>query len=86
MFAFETISPYGFCKIVNEMLQLTLPPQMFYQYVAKGKSSTSASMLQSVVVNNKRVITAAEAERWILQYAERNKLELKIASNQLELF
>ena len=82
----NAITAYQFCKLVNTLLQTSLPPQMFYTYVRKGITSTSPAMIQTVEVNGKRLITRAEAERWLRAYCTRNNIQVPGESKKEEEF
>lgn len=67
-FAAELYSPYGLNKVVNSILAdialanneaaKVLPPQMFYQYVAKG----------FIKANTEKKVSREECVRWTTKY------------------
>lgn len=62
----KAVTPYGAAKLVNDMLQTELPPQMFYNYVRKGFIEATFSD------EDGWTIEPAELRRWIERYAIRN--------------
>lgn len=62
----EFVSPYEMSKIVNETLDLDLPPQMFYNYVKKSMIASTRSE------TNKIAVAKDEVLRFVEKYALRN--------------
>lgn len=46
----ESITPYAFCKFVNEALGTNLPPQMFYTYAKKGYIASEKNEAGKIVL------------------------------------
>jgi len=61
----ELMTAYQLSNVVNDILEAvglkTIPSQMCYNYVSKG-------MIPSVVVNEKKKVTKADAEAWVTKY------------------
>ena len=61
----ETMTAYKLSKVVNEVLSAVeiknIPPQMCYNYVSKG-------LIPSVVVEDQKLVTKADAEAWVTKY------------------
>jgi hypothetical protein len=79
----STLTPYSAHTIVNaELAKLhiikKIPPQMMYQYVAKG-------YIPSIVVDGKKRIKEEDLRTWFVKYVTKFKVELR-DENQLELF
>jgi len=67
--SFKSYTPYGAAKLVNAELQElghdTIPPQMVYQYVAKGyiKSFLNA--------DGKRKVNESDLAEWFVGYLQK---------------
>jgi predicted site-specific integrase-resolvase len=62
----ETVSPYGMHKVVNDLLGVHLPPQMFYNYIGNGYITATKDQ------NGKWRVTRKEVRRWTEKYALQN--------------
>ncbi len=63
------LTPYACADLVNEQLaelgyDITLPPQMFYNYIRQG-------MLTTVEVDGKKRVSESTLATWLVKYLER---------------
>jgi hypothetical protein len=64
------VSPFGLHKMVNSLLKVNLPPQMFYNYVGK-------KYIKATKVNGKWQIAKVDAIAFIERYAFRNLVTIE---------
>ncbi len=62
----KEVSPYGMHKVVNDLLGIHLPPQMFYNYIGNGYITAHKDQ------NGKWRVSSEEVLRWTEKYAIQN--------------
>ncbi len=62
----KEVTPYAMHKLVNTLLGIHLPPQMFYNYVGNGYIDAHKDQ------NGKWQVSSAEVLRWTEKYAIQN--------------
>lgn len=66
---FRLLTPYACAKVVNAELKeqgydITLPPQMFYNYIRQG-------LLTTVEVDGKKLVSEVVLAAWLVKYLDR---------------